>query len=480
MFSIRKLVCAVILSSLPGIALAQTSPPFTILRGAEQQSPELRNEVSVLAARRGVGSVRVAEVSVQAVRNVEVGQVLNIQLAPNRRVSAQALSLSPGSGDRTIWTGEISGTDEFPPGLATLVLNGDSVTGSIRTPDGQLYRLRPLGNGQTAIIEMDYARMPQDHPPEVEADRDDQEDGNDAGDGRLRRQRLDTPRIEPQRLQQLRVPQRAAVTEPESPQLMALPGRRIDPRLLQRVERPAFTRLEARHRDWIDLTSVSIIPVIDVLVAYTDDAESAAGDIEALIDLSIAETNASFMNSGIWARVRLAGTMSVHYNENGRSYTTIRDHLVSRGDVYLGRVHRQRNRTNADVVALIIDQDEYCGKAGGIGVDEEDAFTVVHWDCSAGYYSFGHEIGHLLGARHDIDTDDTNTPYDYGHGFRYPRNSGGWRTIMAYKCSSNRCQPRLQYWSNPGVQYNNIDIGSTDENNRRVWNIEAARIANFR
>jgi len=479
MFILRKLVFAVILSTVPGIALAQTPPSVTILRVDAQQTPELRDQVSALAARRGVGSVRVADVSVQALRNVEIGQVLNIQLAPNRQVSAQALSLVPGSGERSIWTGEISGTDEFPPGLATLVLNGDNVTGSVRTPDGQLYRLRPLGNGQTAIIEMDYARMPQDHPPEISPDRDDS-GGNDTGNGGLRPQRLDSPRIDPQRLQQRRIPQRAGPIETPTPQLRALPGRRIDPQLLQRVERPAFTRLEARHQDWTDLISVLVVPTIDVLVAYTDDAELVSGDIEALIDLAIAETNASFMNSGVWARVRLAGTMRVNYNESGRSYTTIRDHLVSRGDDYLSRVHRRRNRTNADVVALIIDQDDYCGKAGGIGVDEEDAFTVVHWDCATGYYSFGHEIGHLLGARHDIDTDDTNTPYDYGHGFRYPRNSGGWRTIMAYNCASDRCKPRLQYWSNPNVEYNRIDMGSADENNRRVWNNEAERLADFR
>jgi peptidyl-Asp metalloendopeptidase len=47
---------------------------------------------------------------------------------------------------------------------ATLVVNGDSVVGTIRS-QGELYRLRPLGGGLSALIQLDPSRMPPEHPP---------------------------------------------------------------------------------------------------------------------------------------------------------------------------------------------------------------------------------------------------------------------------------------------------------------------------
>ncbi|MEE2526368.1 M12 family metallo-peptidase [Hyphobacterium sp. HN65] len=470
------LLATVLVASAP-MAAAQTSQAFTNLREQEQLSPQLRRDTAALSAQRGVGNVRVAQVSAAAIRDVPIGEELEIRVAPELSLSARALELEAGSGSRSIWRGEIAGTQGVPPGLATFVINGDSVTGSVRTPDGRLYRVRPLGNGETAIIELDYATLPRDHPPIEDGDNDDDgsEGGSDGGGGALEPNR---PQIQPGQLRPLRQPalrNPEQIQRPRNPQIQ----RQIDPERLQ-LGQPALTRLELRYRDWANIIEQIQVPTIDVLVAYTDDAEAAAGDIDGLIDLAIAETNDSFRNSGIWARVRLVGTLNVTYNERNRDYYTMRRHLINRGDIYMARVHTRRNRTNADVVALIVDQDDYCGLAGDIGAAEEDAFVLVHWDCATGYYSFGHEIGHLLGARHDPDTDDTNTPYAFGHGYRYERNSGGWRTIMSYNCASNRCPSRLQYWSSPITQYNSITMGNSDQDNHRVWNLRADDVAAFR
>jgi Metallo-peptidase family M12 len=484
MFGIRGLICMAVLAGMPAAATAQSLTLTSDLREQQQVAPALRDQVAELAERRGVRSVRVALVSAPVIQSAATGETLNIQLTPSRIVAAIALSLNPGSNGRVIWNGEIAGTNGMPPGVATLVINGTDITGSVRTPEGQLFRLRPLGNGQTAIIEMNYATMPRDHPPVDEANEidggDDNENNRGGGGSRFQPQQL----LEPQRLPgQVSGPgaaQRVTQATRPGPQTVPRPSPQVEPERVERLERPHITTLAARHRDWSEVVGAMVVPTIDVLVAYTDNAEDAVGDIGAMIDLAIAETNTSFMNSGILARVRLVGMLNVNYNERNRDYYRMRSHLIGRGDIYLRRAHTRRDSTNADVVALIVDQDDYCGLAGDIGAIEEDAFVLVHWDCATGYYSFGHEIGHLLGARHDLDTDDTNTPYDFGHAYRHVRNTGGWRTIMGYRCSGNRCEPRLQYWSNPNVQFNNIDMGSTSENNRRVWNAEAERISRFR
>ena len=63
----------------------------------------------------------------------------------------------------------------------------------------------------------------------------------------------------------------------------------------------------------------------------------------------------------------------------------------------------------------------------------DGAYAVVGQNCATGYYSFGHEIGHLQGARHNPEADGLTLPFAYGHGFQNnvaPR----WRTIM---CASH-------------------------------------------
>ena len=50
-----------------------------------------------------------------------------------------------------------------------------------------------------------------------------------------------------------------------------------------------------------------------------------------------------------------------------------------------------------------------------------------------GYYTFLHELGHVFGAHHDMDT-DINEEFAYGHGdlFKKGETQGdGYRTIMA-------------------------------------------------
>ena len=144
-------------------------------------------------------------------------------------------------------------------------------------------------------------------------------------------------------------------------------------------------------------------------------------------------------------------------------------------------IHALRDQFGADVAVLIVNNKESCGRADAIGADAETAFVAVHWGCATGYYSFGHEIGHLAGARHDAVTDATDNPFAYGHGFRKSKPTGGWRTIMGYACKDGSCPNRLQFWSSPSLTFDGVPIGSeTIEDNTRVWTERAATLAAFR
>ena len=213
---------------------------------------------------------------------------------------------------------------------------------------------------------------------------------------------------------------------------------------------------------------------IDVLVAYTPAAKSAVNDIDATIALAVAEANQSYVNSGIGIHLNLVDSFGVSYSEKGKSFETILHDFVDMKDV-----NDRRDRAGADLATLIINQSDYCGLADAIMANAATAFAIVHYDCATGYYSFAHELGHLMGARHNEQADTSGPPFTYGHGYLHNGPPSSWRTIMAYDCPTH-CQ-RLQYWSNPNINYGTEPMGTVATNdNARVLNQTAATVASFR
>ena len=217
---------------------------------------------------------------------------------------------------------------------------------------------------------------------------------------------------------------------------------------------------------------------IRVLVLYTQNAQSSVNNIKNTILTAVALTNQSFINSQIDYQIELVYVGLTNYTESG-FYTDL-SRFRNTGDGYMDEVHTLRNKYSADICVLLINDCEYCGLATGIGVTESNAFCVVSscGKCATTNYSFGHEIGHLLGCRHDPYVDSSNTPFSYGHGYVHPSNT--WRTIMAYKDACGSC-PRKQYWSNPNVNYNGSPMGTTATHyNTRVWNQRSQTVMAFR
>jgi len=225
-----------------------------------------------------------------------------------------------------------------------------------------------------------------------------------------------------------------------------------------------------------DITSSVANSDIKLLVVYTSAAKSKVADINSLIDLAITETNTGYSNSGVNANVSLVHKAQVNYTEASDSSTDL-TRLAATNDGYMDEVHTLRDQYAADVVVLVNDVNGYCGQADAIGANAASAFVIVDYDCATGYYSFGHEIGHLQGARHNPENDPTTTPYSFGHGYQDPQSR--WRSVMAYNCNSG-CT-RINYWSNPNKTYNGDVMGTTAKSdNARALNLTSPAMANFR
>ena len=250
---------------------------------------------------------------------------------------------------------------------------------------------------------------------------------------------------------------------PEHPPVMLLSSRDMH----RNVTRP-----ELRKRAATDA------PVaIDVLVAYTSKAARYYSDIrQELIELAIEEANNSFRMSNLGhIKLRLAHAHATEYAEAGGHF----DHLwrlADKGDGHMEEVHGLRDKHRADVVVLVVDDAQGCGLSTRVHADADEAFAVVHHECAATTHSLAHEIGHIIGARHDLSMDKMMTPFPYGHGYV---NGTKWRDIMSYRESCGGC-PRVPVWSSPTVQVRGEPAGSADQDNARVIAEQASRVASFR
>jgi hypothetical protein len=229
---------------------------------------------------------------------------------------------------------------------------------------------------------------------------------------------------------------------------------------------------------------------IDVMAVYTAAALAGEGSLPALkarIALALTETNQSYANAGITPRLRLVHIQQVTYAETGNISTDVA-RLAGTADGFMDNVHALRNAYGADMVSLIVENAGagLCGIADAIKATAATAFDVVARNCMTGYYSFGHEFGHLQGARHDTFVDPSTTPYAFGHGFVNVAATevDSWRTVMGY---ANACVAagfagctRLQYWSNPANTFGGVAMGDSLSRNYQVLNNTAVTVANFR
>ena len=193
-------------------------------------------------------------------------------------------------------------------------------------------------------------------------------------------------------------------------------------------------------------------------------------------------------------------------------YTEVNDEidkhaLTDPSDGVLDQVKPLRDTYSADVVALFEEYPDHYPVCGNSYVMKEAindyeilAYAIVVRNCALSYYTLAHELGHIMGARHDWLQDPTNlSPYSYNHGYvaiaEQPQRHA-YQTIMAYDtlCTkkhieADRC-PRILYWSNPDTTYppgdpNAVSLGvgppgTEKADNRTTLNTTASVVANFR
>ncbi len=324
-------------------------------------------------------------------------------------------------------------------GSMALVVNGDTVTGAVRTLGG-VYEIRSIGGGIHSISKVDESHSPwecgvPDSAP-VRSDGDDPVHEHPS---------LDSPIV--------------AVPSPSS---------------------TAPTQF-------------------DVLFVYTPAArnyEGGTAEINARMDLMIAETNEAYAASGVNLRVSAAGTLEVDYTS--LVYQDL-NRLERSADGYLDAVHDVRDDVAADAVVMLVkwsDDTAVNGVAPYVSTPAAaHAFSVVNLGLRSSVV-FAHELAHNMAVRHDryvaCGQGCNGGRYVYSYGYVNAKalvkgapESARWRTIMAYRtrCADKgfECTQLLRF-SNPTLSYpefvDHMGVPGEDVTDRVDGPADAARSMN--
>lgn len=423
---------------------AQRSPPglFIPVEGPllspQQLSPSIlrRQYATIDFAQLGETTVNLS--------SAQASDTVHLNLFEDLTLTAKLERVVPNAtGGGYVWLGKIEGS---PYSLVSLVVKEDRLAGDIHLP-GQIYRVRPAGEGLHVIHQLQPASQPTL--------------GNDAV--------------------------HRAEAEAEQPKTAS-----------------AAVDLEALAADG------SVIDLMVAYTAAARAQLGGTPQMLLEIDAAVAYANQAFTNSQINTQLRVVHTVEVNYTETNNTFIDIKC-LRDPADGCLDHLHALRDTHFADLVTLWASDStpySFSGLAGLLSTlnpvtqAEHASFSVLHvGQLAGGGEVMAHEIGHNLGGQHDWFISDGATLDGLFTGDKgYVNLSQQTKTIMAY---GNRCFaagffcPTIPYFSNPNLTVNGVPIGvevgtnttctagnqnnpECDADTHLVLNNTARTVANFR
>lgn len=261
--------------------------------------------------------------------------------------------------------------------------------------------------------------------------------------------------------------------------------------------------------------STPVTPVVDLLLGYTPGfAAMFGGSSQAVTRLNylVEITNQIYVNSLVDAQVRLVQSLQVNYPDNNSNEEALEQLTGTDGTApdnvaipsSLAPLRAARERSAADLVSLVrrfnYPENDGCGVAWLIGGGQTEitrdyelfGYSVVS-DTQGEQFPDGdrycldatvtHELGHNMGAQHDIETargeNGTMEPEEYGRfPYSFGFKIGNSFTVMAY---GDQGQSFAWMFSNPDGTHCGSPCGIANEaDNARGLRQTIPIIATFR
>lgn len=219
---------------------------------------------------------------------------------------------------------------------------------------------------------------------------------------------------------------------------------------------------------------------IDVYILYSTEYKasfSSDSALDAEIKTRIAESNQIYANSQIRQKLVLLGH---------RLAAEIPDTLTSGSAVGTYNIAtRMRDSTGADLVSFWT----LNGSAGS--GSNFNGYASACWSTTKkaniqGIFTFTHELGHNMGAKHDRTTYELEgRTAELGQDlYHFGMWWNTYRTVMSYSNCPGSC-PRIPYFSNPQVLYQGVPTGialgqTNPADNARKINENRAVVAAFK
>lgn len=198
--------------------------------------------------------------------------------------------------------------------------------------------------------------------------------------------------------------------------------------------------------------------VIDVMVLYPSSVQSQMGGASGManeVKKRVAEMNDVYNNSNV----------NITYNlvYHGVA-STMNANAQKAGDVgNNSEVKRLREQYKADVVSFWSGSGGSAGNGFNLdgGGHPSNGFNTSKFSLVQTYYTFIHECGHNMGAKHDRAAYSSKpyklelTPY-----YRYGKSFSNYRSVMSYNnCTSGGSCPRVPYFTNPDINVKGAPFG---------------------
>jgi len=266
-----------------------------------------------------------------------------------------------------------------------------------------------------------------------------------------------------------RIPQRsgpALVIEPRDGRIWLLePDREIPepdgPDFLLPRQADAASRAKRAAQDE---SPAAVTPVVDVAVMYNGELVDVWGGNAAMlarIAYLEALTNQAYADTGMDVAIRVVAAQLVEYSLRNDNSDALRDLTGPTALPIHVEAKRLRTQYGADLVKLMRNFDRSTQNSCGVGwlggyqgsaFEERDGYSVTsdhgYRGDNCGEFTFSHELGHNLGAHHDIETTEGDYgAYPYSRGHRETLDAAsGFATVMAYTTGP---QVRIGRFSNP-------------------------------